>query len=225
MGIVPDPLPGKYQVQITGTGTGSYRLFVGQINQNGQDFWTDISGMITLNQVKSHFLSFSSNNPLTFLYPDDYSNSVKTKLNDLNISSTYKTAFLLLFNKQKYEDAIKFLYGVRILTKDFPTKNKIQEIIDQCELLYLSQNLNKPLYNSVKLASELKSSRSVFNQMESLLKIKGAQGKTIPEYGQLYLLAQDKLNQALTAKSYESHINALGSKMLSTELNYLLSKN
>lgn len=224
MGIVPDPPPGKYQVQITGTGNGKYKLIVGQINQNGKDYWTDISGSIVLNQIKSHFLLFSSNNPLTFLYPEDYLNSIKTKLNELNISNIYKTAFLMSFNKQKYEDAIILLYNVRVLTKDFSTKNKIQEIIDQCELLYLAQNSNNNPYPSSKLVTELKSAQSVFQTMENLLKIKGAQGKTIPEYGQLYLLSQDKLNQALGTKSYESHIKTLGSKMLSTELLYVLSK-
>ena len=54
--------------------------------------------------------------------------------------------------------------------------------------------------------------------MENRLKKLANQGKVNPNYGTLYLLAQEKLNEAKDSTSYRSHINALGTQFLSQEI-------
>jgi len=50
---IPDPSPGDYQVQVTGRETGSYHLFVGQI-QLDKNLWTSYQGE-TLPGEKDHY--------------------------------------------------------------------------------------------------------------------------------------------------------------------------
>ena len=60
--------------------------------------------------------------------------------------------------------------------------------------------------------------------MENRLKKLANQGKVNPNYGALYLLAQEKLNEAKSSTSYRSHINALGVKFLSQEILFFFPK-
>jgi hypothetical protein len=103
-------------------------------------------------------------------------------------------------------------------------KNKTQEIIDNFEEVYIISETNKGKnYNQHHLKTEISLAQKTFEMMENRLKKLANQGGVNPSYGALYLLAQEKLNEAKNSTSYHSHINALGARFLSQEA-FILSK-
>lgn len=240
---VRNATPGEYRVNLLGTGNGRYNLYVGQITNNG-DFWSTIAGSIENNQSITHKINFQPSSPLEnpLIDPagENQAKSIATKLNSLkefisqqNINSSAKKKILLsldlairFFNKRTYESAIYSLYGLRVelnalgktkkIDESFQriSKNKVQEIIDSLEELYIIKQSDKPDYNPKKLASELRAAEKSFEKMEKKLK---SLKISKPDYGSLYLLAQEKLNKAKSSSSFQAHIYAIGAANLSSE--------
>lgn len=241
--VVKNAPAGEYQVILQGTGEGKYSLYVGQITNNG-DFWSTIAGGINTGQLLIHKINFQPSSPLEnpLIDPtgENQTRSVVTKLEALkefigqqNISLFAKKKIFLslgltirFFNNKDYESTIYSLYGLRVelnalgkarkIDENFQriSKNKTQEIIDDLEELYVLKQSDRPDYNPKKLASELMIAEKSFEKMEKRLKKLRI---TKPDYGTLYLIAQEKLDKAKSSSSYRAHINAVEAKNLSQE--------
>ena len=61
--IIYNAAPGDYQVKITGTGSGSYQLEIGQLTKDGET-WSATANNITSGQTDSYQLSFNPDKPL-----------------------------------------------------------------------------------------------------------------------------------------------------------------
>lgn len=68
LAIIPEPLGGNYEIQITPVGLGGkYRLLVGFITENG-DYWEEFTGTATVDSVNTHELWVpDSNQTPTFI--------------------------------------------------------------------------------------------------------------------------------------------------------------
>ncbi|MFZ3136263.1 MAG: hypothetical protein WA126_02600, partial [Thermodesulfovibrionales bacterium] len=117
-------------------------------------------------------------------------------------------------------------YFERSEKQGFPyLKNKIQEIIEELEEVYVIVETNKGAsYNPHRLVQEIKLAQKSFEKMESKLKKISNQDKVSPDYGLLYILAKEKLEKVQSPNSYQNHINALGAKYLSEEAFFFIKK-
>ena len=234
--IVPDAQEGEYQINLTGTSEGEYNLYIGQILSN-KDLWTTTSGLIDNGEKIDYRINFDPSSPKEDPVIDQtgesYLKSGQNKLLELknylaqqNIPKPTKRTLLShlnhsirLLNKGKVENSIISLYRLRHQLKEQGSpylKNKIQEIIEDLEESYVIVKTNKgEIYRQDRLTRELKLATKNFQRMEVKLKALAEQGKAKPDYGILYSLALEKLNQAKSSTSFEAHINALGAKFLS----------
>jgi pimeloyl-ACP methyl ester carboxylesterase len=246
--IVPNAQSGEYQVQLKGTATGQYNLYIGQI-ANGHDFWTTTSGSINKGEDIGYRLNFNSSSPLENpIIDQDGLISLETALNQIsdlkkeieqqNFHPIVKKLILFrlrnsenLLHQGKMEKAIISLYQLRTqislwgkiwkLDKNYVRyfKNKIQEIIENSEEVYIISETNKGgVYKLHALKQEIKLAQKFFNEMENKVQKLGKKGLVNTDYGTLYLLAQEKLNEAKSSTSYRAYINALGTKFLSQEI-------
>ena len=245
--IVPNAQPGEYQVELTGTATGQYNLYIGQITNN-KDFWTTTSGSINNGGEIGYRINFDPSSPkedpIIDQTGESHLKSAQNKLLELkdyiaqqNIPKPTKRTLLShlnhsirLLNKGKVEDSIISGYRLRHQLNLWSMngklneqdnrylKNKIQEIINDLEQVYIIIITNKGgTYNPTKLVQEINLAQGDFNRMENKLKSLANQGRAKPDYGILYSLALEKLNRAKSSQSYEVHINALGARSLSQE--------
>jgi hypothetical protein len=250
--VIGNPLPGEYQINLTGTGSGPYKLYIGQILED-KDFWTTTSGLIDEESNLTYKIIFNPSSPLENPIIDQsgeiYLQTVKNQISDLkneisqqNFHPLTKRLILIqlnyiesLLNKNKIERGIVFLYQLRLTlgfwqnmgkleeNKSIYFKNKVQEIIDNLEEIYIISETNKgKTYNQRHLRAEIKLAQKTFEKMEEKVKKMAKKGQTNPSLGALYLLAQEKLNEARASTSFESHINALGTQFLSQEGLFLL---
>jgi len=238
--VIANPLPGEYQVNLTGTSSGSYKLYIGQIFED-KDFWTITSGNIDKEDYLSYKINFDPSfpleNPVIDQTGESYLQTAKNQIADLkneisqqNFHPFKKRLILIrlnhsesLINKNKIEKSIVSLYQLRFILsfwqdKSLYLKNTIQEVINNLEEAYIISEINKgKTYNQRRLKTEIQLAQKFFEKMENKLQKLSKKGKTNPELGTLYLLAQEKLNEAKSSTSYRSHINALGVKFLSQE--------
>jgi len=245
--IVPNAQSGEYQINLTGTSEGEYNLYIGQILSN-KDLWTTISGSINNGGEIGYRINFNPSSPkedpIIDQTGESHLKSAQNKLLELkdyiaqqNIPKPTKRTLLShlnhsirLLNKGKVEDSIISLYRLRHQLNLWSIsgklneqdnrylKNKIQEIINDLEQVYIIIVTNKGgTYSPTKLVQEINLAQRDFNRMENKLKSLINQGKAKPDYGILYSLALEKLNQAKSSQSYEAHITALGPRFLSQE--------
>jgi len=250
--IVPNAQPGEYQINLTGIATGEYNLYIGQILSN-KDFWTTTSGSIDNGGEIGYRINFDPSSPkedpIIDQTGESHLKSAQNKLLELkdyiaqqNIPKPTKRTLLShlnhlvrLLNKGKIEDSIISLYRLRHQLNLWSMsgklneqdnrylKNKIQEIIEELEEVYVIIETNKGgTYNQGRLTRELKLATQNFQRMEAKLKALVEQGKAKPDYGIPYSLALEKLNQAKSSTSFEAHINALGAYFLSKEGLFLI---
>jgi pimeloyl-ACP methyl ester carboxylesterase len=241
--IVPNAPEGQYQISLTGSANGNYSLYFGQLTAV-KDIWATLAGVINEGQAIIHQVNFQPQNPLPNPWIDDdgneYLQSVQTKIlrireeiNKGSFSFAVKQSLLSklnevseYLNKKLYEKAIISLYQFRMIITSLQVnktldsnsagilRNSLQEIINDLEQVYIIKENNKgSTYSAKALKKEILMAESVFLQLQYRLKF----GKHIPDAGQLYLLAQDKINQAKSSSSYKAHINALGAQNLSQE--------
>lgn len=245
--IVLGDQPGQYQAKLTGTGSGDFSLYFGQIAEGG-DIWKNFSGQINPGQEITYQFNFQPENPLENPLVDqtgaNYLQSGRSKLFDLknyinqNITSnvvkrtllSYLNYIIHLIDKNKIEETIFSLYQMRFQISNWQIskkidentarllKNKIQDVIADIEQAYIIIETNKGgVYPTSLLNQEISMAEKLFQKMENKLKNLESQGKAKPDYGALYSLASDKLNQAKNSTSYEAHIKALGARYLSQE--------
>ncbi|MGB9707110.1 MAG: esterase/lipase family protein, partial [Microgenomates group bacterium] len=242
--IITSAAQDTYQIKITGTGSGIYHLYLGQLTQTG-DFWSEISGQINAGETQTREINFQPSAPLENPLVDPggsiSSSSARQKIQELKeyvnnkvpspwakrtLLAQINSAFRLL-DKNKYEQVISSLYELHFFVarlqkeQKIPNdlaqtiKNKIEEIIAELEEVYVKTNSSP--YPQNKLSKEIHQAEILFGKMEQKLKNLQNQSKATPADGALYLLAQEKLNKAKTSISHKGHINALGTKYLSLE--------
>jgi len=246
--VIPNPQNDQYQIKLTGTDQGQYQLYVGLIN-NQKDSWETIFGDIDLNEENIYKLDFddtSSKIVITSENDNLYLKNAQAKINELEdyiYSKDYgkiiKKIILFSFSiinhsleKNKIEETITGLYHLRyqinLLQKSknlneneaLYLKNKIMEIINDLEKIYIQSESNKSKkHHPSNLKQEIKMAQRMFEQMENKLKKLASRNNTETEYGVVYLLAQEKLNKALNTSTpnLEVYINALGARYLSGE--------
>lgn len=238
--VVTNPLPGEYQINLTGTGSGPYKLYIGQILED-KDFWTTTSGLIDEGSNFTYKINFNPSSPLENPIIDQsgeiYLQTAKNQISDLkneinqqNFHPLIKRLIIIqlnriesLLNKNKIEKGIVSLYQLRLTlgfwqNKSLYFKDAIQEIINNLEEVYIISETNKgKTYNQRHLKTEIQLAQKFFEKMESRLQKLSKKGEVNPELGALYLLTQEKLNQAKSSTSYRSHINALSAQFLSQE--------
>lgn len=243
--IVPNAQPDKYQVHLTGATEGQYNLYIGQITKE-KDFWTTVSAPIKENDNLSYFVNFNPfsplENPIIDQTGETYLQTAKIQITDLknevnqqNSHPWIKRLILIqlnyiesLLNKNKIEKGIVSLYQFRFTfnfwqNKSLYFKDKIQIIIENLEEVYIISETNKGKnYNQRHLKTEMALAQKMFGIMENNLQKLFKKGKTNPEFGALYLLDKEKLNEAKNSTSFEAHINALGVKFLSQEGLFLI---
>ncbi len=245
--IIGNPLPGEYQINLTGTTDGIYDLYIGQIFDD-EDFWTTTSGLINEGDEISYKINFDPSapleNPVIDQTGDTYIETSQGQISNLKeeikqqplhrfikrliLIQLKHTEFLL--KKGRFEKTITSLYRFRFTIsfwqktaksdkdKSFYFKNKIQEIIDNLEKVYIISKTNKgKTYNRRRLKREITLAQRIFEKMEDNLQKLSKKDIVNPDYGALYLLSQTKLNKAKDSTSYEAHINALGVRFLSQE--------
>jgi len=235
---------GNYQIKITGTGNGTYHLYLGQLTQGG-DFWSEISGQIATGETQNRQINFQPNSPLENPFIDENgaisSQSAQQKIKELkeyinNKVPSPKIKNLLLnqintasnqLKKGKIQQAISSFYELHFFVfrlqkeQKLPydltqnLKNQIEEIIADLEQVYIKTNSSP--YSPKKLKEEIHTAEILFRKMEEKLKNLQKQNKTTPADGALYLLAQEKLNKTKSENSQQAHIYALGSRYLSLE--------
>jgi len=242
--VVAPAIQGNYQIKITGTGSGAYHLYLGQLTENG-DFWSEISGQITTGETQTRQINFQPNspaeNPLTDENGSVYNQSAQQKIKELKEyinnklpSPKLKRLFLAQINlvlrlleKNKIQQAISSLYELHFsisrlqkqqkLPQDLTQnlKNQIEKIITDLEQVYIKTNFSP--YPPKKLKEEIRTAENFFRKMEEKLKNLQNQNKATPSDGALYLLTQEKLNKTKSENSQEAHIYALGARYLSLE--------
>jgi hypothetical protein len=235
---------GNYQIKITGTGNGTYHLYLGQLTQGG-DFWSEISGQIATGEPQNRQINFQPNSPLENPFIDENgaisSQSAQQKIKELkeyinNKVPSPKIKNLLLnqintasnhLKKGKIQQAISSFYELHFFVfrlqkeQKLPydltqnLKNQIEEIIADLEQVYIKTNSSP--YPPKKLKEEIRTAEILFRKMEEKLKNLQKQNKTTPADGALYLLAQEKLNKTKSENSQQAHIYALGARYLSVE--------
>ncbi|MCJ7804846.1 hypothetical protein MUP35_03905, partial [Patescibacteria group bacterium] len=245
--VVANPLPGEYQVNLSGTTSGSYKLYIGQIFED-KNLWTTTSGSINEGNNLTYKINFNPSSPLENPIIDQsgetYLQTAKNQISDLkneisqqNFHPWKKRLILIqlnyiesLLNKNKIEKGIVSLYQLRFTlgfwqnmdkleeNKSTYFKNNVQEIIENLEEAYIISETNKgKTYNQRHLKTEIALAQKMFRMMESKLQKLSKKDVVKPDLGTLYLLAQEKLNEAKNSTSYRSHINALGTQFLSQE--------
>jgi len=242
--IIPSAVGGSYQIKITGTGNGSYHLYLGQITQGG-DFWSEISGKITSGETQSQEINFQPTSPLENPFIDENgaipNQSAQQKIKELkeyinNKVPSPKIKNLLLnqldsalnhLKKGKIQQAISSFYELHFFVfrlqkeQKLPydltqnLKNQIEEIIADLEQVYIKTNPSS--YPPKKLKEEIRTAENLFRKMEEKLKNLQRQNRATPADGALYLLAQEKLSKSKSENSQEAHIYALGTRYLSVE--------
>jgi len=246
--VVTNPLLGEYQVNLTGTASGPYKLYIGQISED-KNIWTTTSGSINEGDNLNYKINFNPSSPLENPIDDPsgeaYLQTAKTQITDLkneigqqNFHPFIKRFIFSQLNgiefwlkRNKFEQSIISLYRFRFTisfwqniyrldgSKIYYFKNKTQEIIENLEEVYIISETNKgKTYNQRRLKTEILSAQKTFGKMENRLKKIANQDRNNSNYGTLYLLAQEKLNEAKDSTSYRSHINALGTQFLSQEI-------
>lgn len=200
--IIPKANSGIYYVRLTGTDSGNFKLHIGQLMENS-DNWFVLAGKISTGQIIEYQINFDPNNlkvyPLVDPNGQKLLESIKHKLSSPIVST--------LLVKNKIEEAIVLLYQIRRQNHSL----EIQEIINDLEILY-GLKMSGKQYSPVLLGSEITNAQKMLNQLENYLKIKPDIQK-----GAIYQLAFDKLTQARTLASHPSHIKALGAKYLAIE--------
>jgi pimeloyl-ACP methyl ester carboxylesterase len=228
--IIPNPKNDQYQIKLTGTDQGQYKLYVGWIN-NQEDNWQTIFGDINLNEEDTYKLDLDNASPEIVITSEDdnlYSKNAQTRIKELKdhvslkgygrITTKIILASLSIINhsleKNKIKEAIIGLYQVRyqisLLEKSknlnrsesIYLKNKVMEIINDLEINYLQTENNKNKKHQLfNLKQEIKITQRIFGQMEKKLKNMANRNNAETEYGTIYLLAQAKLNKALDAST------------------------
>lgn len=223
--VVPNVSAGSYQVSVTGQENGDYHLYSGQISNNSS-LWTTTAGTTNANQTTNYQLNFDPQNLQPIIDTDGQKAKItaRTLLKDLKTGVNNRTSLsqindlIRLLDKNDFENGILGLYRLRQTFNSQNLKNKIQEIINQLEISYVKKSSGS--YNQTKLNSEIALAQTLFNQQETKLKNLDIPKKK-PEFGNLYLLDQEKLTEAKTANSgalsFKAHIKALGSQFLSQE--------
>ncbi len=245
--IINNPLPGKYQINLSGIVSGPYDLYIGQILDD-KDFWTTTSGLINEGDEISYKINFNPSAPLENPIIDQTSNSyIKTAQNQiLNLREEIKQKSFprfmrrliliqlnrveFLLKKERFEKTITSLYRFRLTinfwqrigkldkNKSLYLKNKAQKIIDNLEMAYIISKTNQQkVYNQRRLKREIILAQKIFEKMENKLQKLSKKGVVNPDYGALYILSLEKLNKAKNSTSYEAHINTLAAKLLSQE--------
>jgi pimeloyl-ACP methyl ester carboxylesterase len=242
--IITAAAAGNYQIKITGTGNGSYHLYVGQLTQAG-DFWSEISGQITRGENQLRQINFQPTSPSENPFLDEngaiFNQSAQQKIKELKEYISNKVPSpkikILLLNKTdsvlhqlkngKIQQAISSLYELHFsvsrlqkqqkLPSDLTQnlKNQIEKIIADLEQVYIKTNPSP--YPPKKLREEIRSAENFFRKMEEKLKNLQSQNKATASDGALYLLAQEKLTKTKSENSQEAHIYALGVRYLSLE--------
>jgi len=241
--VITAAAEGNYQIKITGTGNGSYHLYLGQLTQKG-DFWTKISGQITNGETQTRQITFQPTSPLENPFDDKNGaisgQSAKQKILELkeNINNQIPSPsikrnllsqinyILRLLDKNQSEQAISSFYEIHFLLSKFQKgqkfppkiiqslKNQIEEVIADLEQVYTTTS---PPYPQNKLSGEIRTAEILFGKMKEKLKNLQKQNKATPADGALYLLAQEKLSKTKSENSQEAHIYALGTHYLSVE--------
>jgi len=247
LAIIPNAVQGEYQVKITGTGNGNYHLYIGQILKDQDfwtDTSGSIENGEQVNYKISFNPSSPEKDPLIDSDNQTHLKSAKTKISELkdylnqeNISYPIKKALLAnlknilrFLGKGEIEKSIFSLYHLHYQINLWPLnnklekpdslylKNKIQEIIEELEEAYVLAETSKgEEYNQKRLNQEIKLATQNFQRMETKLQTLNEKGKAKQDYGVLYSLALEKLNQAKKSISYEAHIKVLGAFFLSQE--------
>lgn len=224
--ILPNALPGDYQIEITNPTETDYRLYTGQIGED-ESLWTTTAGTVTPEEPQTLDLNFNpqapnppTGGPQPVLTTKVLLNDLKILVNNSQLSAALKRSTLTSLNeiirlsgKKDFENAVLSLYKLR-QNLDQNYKGKIDEIISNLEVSYLQAKTG--IYNQTKLTKELNLAQSLFTQAENQLK-KLSPNRQKPEFAALYLKNQEKLNLAKNSVSYLAHIAALGSQSLSQE--------
>ena len=226
--VIPNAVAGSYLIKVTGTATGNYTLYTGQITDN-QDSWLNLSANTT-DQKQDNFVLQVQDQPHLEITADTASiNQVdaRTKINQLKdylassslSASTRRTALnwlnstLRAYDRAQYEQAILLLYQLRAQYPDRPLKNKVLEIIVPLEKVYLASQTGT--YSIAKLTQEGTLAQKYFNQFENKLK---TSPRATKDHAWLWENTQEKLALANSqTNSYTRHIQFLGVQYLSQE--------
>lgn len=217
------------------------------INQDKKDEWTDIAGSVEGGEEPSIVVRFDPSSPLInpLVDPDGKvrQNTARVNFDELeelfeefelptHITKEIKAYFSsinFLLPRKKYHNLINLSYHfrqqitywqkIKLITEEDARriKNHLQLTIGNLEFLYLNNQPPNSEYNRHLLEKEIKEARKLLHDFELWLKRKEKYNPPTADEGSLYLLAEEKLNRAVSASSFESHINALGSKYLSLE--------
>jgi photosystem II stability/assembly factor-like uncharacterized protein/pimeloyl-ACP methyl ester carboxylesterase len=237
--IIPNPETGQYQIELTGVDAGQYKLYIGQIVDNKDLWTTisDFIDNNRVISYKINFNNSSPlKNPLIDNSGETYFKTLQIQISDLENETAQKNYLPIVkkmiffnlrnikysFKQHKIEKGITSLYKLRMqigfweriwkLDKKNAVflKNTIQEIIENAQQVYIiSENNKGGVYNIHRLKQELKLAQKFFNEMEYEIKKIDNKKITDNKYGALYLLAQEKLKEAKSSISYQSHINAI----------------
>ena len=103
--VIYDAVDGDYQVEVIGSGSGSYSLDLGQLTTNGEQ-WNTTEENITNGEVDGYLLRFNSSDPLNYALIDTTGkmqlNQAKKKLNELTDyinSQSFSTAYKRQLNR------------------------------------------------------------------------------------------------------------------------------
>jgi len=245
--VVSNAQSGEYQINLAGITTGEYNLYIGQILSNKDLWTTTSGSINEGGRIgyRINFNPSSPlKNPIIDQDGRDYIETAKNQIIDLkdlinqkNIKEEIKLSIfdqinkiLRLTNKNDIEKAIISLYQLRFHLSVWQIageienndsryfKNLIQAIIENLQTAYeIIKNNQNNVFDLKNLNQDVKLAQRFFEKMEDKLKSLSAQGVTNPDYGILYLLAQEKLNIAKDSTSFRAHINALGARFLSQE--------
>lgn len=222
--ILPNAPPGQYQIEIENEDKTDYHLYTGQIGEE-ESLWTTTAG----SEDQTLEVNFNPEDPQPPNPPAGgpqitakvLLNDLKKMINESSLSLAVKRASLTqtngiirLTDQKNFESAILSLYKLRQSLTVLNLKGKVDEILLNLEESYLKSKTGT--YNQTKLNKELILAQALFTQSENQLK-KLSPIKQKPEFGELYLKNQEKLNAAQNSLSYEAHIKALGSQSLSRE--------
>lgn len=249
--IIPNPAAGQYQIEISGSETGQYRLIIGQLFDN-EDFWTALSAIIINGEKQNWQVNFDPENPS----PDPLIDPGGTRhaasalieidelinyLQGLSIRPGFRQELILLLRsarrlvgRQLYHQAILRLHLFRLYLAEGQEADFIGEepgriirkrswsIIQALGFAYLANQFSS--YPPEKLQREINQAQKLLKFFEFLLKRANGEGSATPDLGALYLLAKETLGKAKETASYESHLYALNSGLFSTEGLILLSQ-
>jgi len=245
--IVANPKNTNYRLKIVGTGSGNYNLFLGQITQK-ENLWEKISGQINNNQEIIYYLEFE-NLPSKNLIKDENNNILKNSvlskflevdksLKNSQINFIFKNKIILnlriakkLLNKNMFKESLKSVYKTKILLTYYlniqknnsfgiqENQNRLQEIADNLENLYINTN-NKKNYNNSWLYKKIS-----LNTAEKLEKCLYDNKDAAREAVNLFYLSSKKINEANNTSSLsEKNIKTISSINIANE-GILICKN